>query len=280
MADQTIRMNIDETLEFDYLVERISRESIKIMSEPNDTSSSINHIKKEFGVFDPPNTGIYKLNVNNQVIKIEVVDIFDSAVSRYKFDNNSDTTTAVDSKGDNNAIINGATYTTNSYQGDNALYFDGDNDYVRSPFVSTVTSSFSWSLWANIANVNDIGLLIDNRDSNYEGVFLEIKNGDIRFIVDGGGEITTSINPNVWTLLVCVYDYENSELRLYMDGVRVNSTQNNTVPNTDTVTIFGNQSGGSSGFDGQNPIKGKLDDITFFDYPLTDQDVSDLYSSY
>lgn len=69
-----ITMNIDETLELDFLVEQVSDDSIDITGRPNNDSSSVEYISRRSGVFNPENTGIYNFDVNGQSVEIEVTE--------------------------------------------------------------------------------------------------------------------------------------------------------------------------------------------------------------
>jgi hypothetical protein len=82
MVDQSFTMNVNDTLELDYLIEEISRDTIEITDEPTEDSFSVSYISRETGVFNPSNTGTYKLDIKGQTIEIEVTDIPDSAVFR------------------------------------------------------------------------------------------------------------------------------------------------------------------------------------------------------
>lgn len=75
---KNISMNVDETLELDYLVEEITDDVVKVSSEPTSGASSIDYIATQTSVFNPSEAGTYKLNINGQTIEIDVVDIPDS----------------------------------------------------------------------------------------------------------------------------------------------------------------------------------------------------------
>lgn len=84
MAER-ITMNVDDTLELDYLVEQVSDDAIGVSSEPNNVSTSIDYISTKTGIFNPPDTGTYQLNINDQTIKIEVTDIPDDVVDTFDY---------------------------------------------------------------------------------------------------------------------------------------------------------------------------------------------------
>jgi len=71
-----LRMSIGETLEFDYLVKQVSGNAVSIDNTPSaNDSSELKCISRETGVFNPAQSGTYHINVNNQTIKIEVIDV-------------------------------------------------------------------------------------------------------------------------------------------------------------------------------------------------------------
>lgn len=81
MVDQKIKMDVDETLELDYLVEEVSRDAVTIYKEPSGLSES--YYSTDTYVFDPSGTGTFQLDINGQTIEIEVTDIPDSVVVQH-----------------------------------------------------------------------------------------------------------------------------------------------------------------------------------------------------
>lgn len=80
---------------------------------------------------------------NQPYIQVEGVAIPDSVVTRYTFEDDSDTTTAIDAVGSNDATLNGGSFSTDSAVGDFAWSQDGTGDYAVSN--STVDLSASGS---------------------------------------------------------------------------------------------------------------------------------------
>lgn len=102
MVKKTFSMNIGEVLELEYLIEQISNNNINVTDEPSNDASSMDYISRESGIFNPSETGTYKIDINGQTVEIEVTDIPDSVASRSTndSDNNSVSTT-----GDNGLVI-------------------------------------------------------------------------------------------------------------------------------------------------------------------------------
>lgn len=75
MSDKTINLDVDGVLELEYLVEEISDNSITVQSGD---ASDLGYISRDVTVLDPSSTGIYKLEINSQIVKVQVFDIIDN----------------------------------------------------------------------------------------------------------------------------------------------------------------------------------------------------------
>jgi hypothetical protein len=82
----------------------------------------------------------------------------------------------------------------------------------------------------------------------------------------------TNITPNIWYHLVSTYD--GNTLKLYLNGVLVDTTNTNIqlYPNSETNLYFGKELTDFRFF------TGKIDDIGMWNRPLTDEEVSKLYN--
>jgi len=111
---------------------------------------------------------------------------------------------------------------------------------------------------------NDAFLIIFNRPND----------GDVSFNAGGinSSDIFTSYNLNAFNHIFVTWD--GSTVRLYHNGVRVDSTSkssDNTNRNASDFLGSGN---------GSNFFEGRMDDIVFYDRQLSDSEVSDLFNSY
>jgi hypothetical protein len=275
MVDQKIKMNVNETLELDYLVEEVSRDIVTINKSQGSVSD--NYISKEKYIFDPQSTGTYELDINGQIIEIEVTDIPDSGISRWTFDTeDTESGTAIDSWNSNDGTINGATtgvsganqtYTTNE-----AYDFDGSDDDVA--ITIPALTDFSLAAWAKSGNSSSTSeeYVIRLQDSNND-VFLGEKNGNWIFrIYDGSFQSATgtTIDSN-WTFLCATFD--GSNMTLYEDATEVA---------TGTASGTGSSSGSSA--IGSNPgngqfWNGRIDDPRIYSKELTSTEVSNLYQT-
>jgi hypothetical protein len=81
---QTIHMSLNDTIELDYLINQINNNAIDVTSRPSENSYELDYARKEYGIFNPTETGTFQLNINGQIIEIEVTDIPDSVVENFE----------------------------------------------------------------------------------------------------------------------------------------------------------------------------------------------------
>jgi hypothetical protein len=207
------------------------------------------------------------------------------AVLRLQFNDDSDTATAVNSLGDPNGTINGATYTTSNVQeGNRALDFDGTDDYVVVPDHSGLNVSDIW-----------LSTLIYPRSvGSYEGIVSRGQQSSsdplygFRF-GDASGELYAYYNDG--TEVEQVFDTTlsiNTPYHLLMTG---NSTDGldvflNGQPDNGSGSL-GNWDHASDNFvvgrragSDKNYFNGIVDDTILGAGVLSDQDAADLYSIY
>jgi hypothetical protein len=284
-----ISMDISETLEMDYLVEQVSDDVADISSRPSDDSTSMKYISTRTSIFDPQNTGTYQVDINGQTIEIEVTDIPESGVSRWDFDDSSDTSTATDSWGTNDGQINGAGYES-AYQGSHALYFDGTENYVTVTDNATLnfdsTESFTVSGWLNLDALSKNVTMLAKRDgsgNNFEGYQIQVRDadGEFAFFVDDGvsgssvsargGTPTTGS----WVHLAGTFDRSSGDLTLYIDGSSVGSTSSSLGAVSPSANFYvGAYENLSSEY-----FNGKIDDVRIYDKALSAPEVSNLYNT-
>jgi len=109
----------------------------------------------------------------------------------------------------------------------NALRFDGANDYVQAPLAGpTGNASRTVEAWVNIPSTSTNPRMIVNWGdmANGQRFALSIINGYAHIDIGGGllnGQISLSLN--VWHHIAGLYDASNNEFRLYVDGVLDNT---------------------------------------------------------
>jgi hypothetical protein len=274
---EKISMNVNETLELDYLVEQMTDDTIDITSEPNNVSTSINYIKKHSGVFDPPDTGTYKLDINGQTVEIEVNDIPDSVVSLYDFEDNSDTSTAIDMRGSNDLTVNGSSYSTTSIVGSLSLSHDGQNDYAISQSATDLTTQgstdgFGFGGWVNpdpLSGTEHIFQLFNDSDNRaqaqYSGDGTQYNmaisvNGSFVSTSDDFGTADTNEDNHVWV------NVNQTDMTFYENNIELVSLSHGlditNIGSMKYVTGRDNTSGG------QFYLAGRVDDFVVSKDPL------------
>lgn len=81
-----VEMTKDETLELDAIISKWDPKSQSTVSVNKGSKYNLNGIQKNTAIFNPKESGVYELNVNDQILKVNVVDqtpIPDSVVSQY-----------------------------------------------------------------------------------------------------------------------------------------------------------------------------------------------------
>lgn len=211
----------------------------------------------------------------------------DSGVSRWKLDDDTDTTKAVDSWSGYDGSISGAGYISDGYDG-NALTFDGTDDYVN---IGTNTDleeglTFSVSAWIRTtASVDSADRYVGKQEGSgdYAGWWLTFDpngNRTARFSIitkDTGANTriagTTSLNDGAWHHVVGTYD-ANADLVLYVNGSSENfASADGGTASTTADLQFGQR------MDGSYSYPGDLDDVRFYNKTLTATEVSNLYNT-
>jgi hypothetical protein len=188
---EKITMSVDESLELDYLVEKINDDAVNIINEPSNASTTLDYIKTQSTVFDPPKTGKYTFDIDSQTIEIEVTDIPDRAIHRWKINEGSGTTLS-DSIGSANGTVNGSTWVSNNWTGGYALDGNGTDNYIDvgtlGNFGSNMDSDFAIALTLKTTNGNGRFCGIDDDPNGaFTAFYLTIgdyvSEGQVNFLV-------------------------------------------------------------------------------------------------
>jgi len=209
-------------------------------------------------------------------------DIPDSGISRWQYEDDSDTSIAVDSWGNNDGSISGATYTTNSIVGTNALDFDPANspvvDFGDIPEADNV-GQFTFSTWYRPQNVSTFQYILGKGEpASGVGYNLNLTDTNVIRLKYDDGSVNTITGSTLSTgtefMLTGVFDLNNGESRLYTNDVRdATGTLSNAVTST-TEPL--RHSWNVGGFD---YINGVGDDVRIYSKALTDTEVSNLYNT-
>jgi hypothetical protein len=293
MVDQKIKMNVNETLELDYLVEEVSRDIITIDKNPNGLSDD--YISKEKYIFNPSGAGIYQISLKNQVIEIEVTDIPDSTIYRWKLDDVA-TGTATDSVGTADGTVDGVSSVSNLWQEGSAGDGDGQDDYIDlnstlPDFQSNITSGYTIATTVQTTatseinafgsgngSFNDIFALRLNRAGVTDDWQVEYQSSDQSFRYGANFDWSDGAKHRV----VSRFDSSNTgdnRVEIY-DNTSAQSAAVEKEDSLDSPSItsnfymFARNSAGSptSYFDGI------LDDFIIYNKPLTIQEIQDDYN--
>ncbi|MCH7535689.1 MAG: T9SS type A sorting domain-containing protein, partial [Bacteroidetes bacterium] len=203
---------------------------------------------------------------------------------------------AVDETGnDFDGVVNGAVLTTDRFGNPNsAYYFDGDADYISFGNIIDVStqSAITISGWFNVENlVNSsiwyTGITFGKKMTGQ--VTLRITNPTDKLFqagiadeIQGVGSSSTSdlpANYGEWYHVAGVFQDKNP--LLYVNGVLQTPTSTtgtggvfSDVPSTAELDIGRSFSNG----DVQNFYQGKIDDVSIYDYALTNSEIQDLYN--
>jgi hypothetical protein len=278
MADYTVNMDLNETLELDYLVEQISNNTIKVSAEPSSGATSLNYVREEYGIFDPSESGTYKLEIDGQTIEIDVADIPDSGIAHYEFEQS-----LADRWGNNNGNgTGGLQYVTNAQEGNYALNFDGTNNYLDNSGFGISGTGASFAFWAYPRTVS--------YGSNKTSRVLFWGDGPPQFAIslsDPGqwmaqyyngssavGKCTASASANSWTHVAYVW-HDQQEAELYLDGSSVDTSSHSS-----SASFSGNANRIGLHGRGVGPYyDGIFDGIRYYSKGLSDSEVSNLYNT-
>jgi hypothetical protein len=181
----------------------------------------------------------------------------------------------------NNGSVTGALLTSDRNSNLNSAYsFDGNGDFINcgnSPTVN-ITGSVSISAWIYANNLSGDHGIISKMNTGIATYEL-ITGGNLFRWMDVGGFLwSNSINPNQWIHVVSVFNSSSLLKSIYINGV-LNTTSISlvsTIPtNSDNLYIGAHQPSIVPGWSWD----GKLDDIGVWNRALTQQEITDLYTS-
>jgi len=186
----------------------------------------------------------------------------------------------------NHGDIEGATRTTSSFWGTNALDFDGNNDYgvVDHHSIYNV-SEISISAWINVDdNDTDSRVIFSNyqqTDSGRNGYEIMV-NDNAQFIFrfgfgssSGACESDEKITENNWTLVTGTYD--GSSIKIYINDQHVKTCgYNEDISDSDGKQVFGASDENSDGsYD--NFFDGTIDEVVIWKKAISSTDVENIF---
>jgi len=194
----------------------------------------------------------------------------------YKLIENTGTIAGDSTPNGNDGTITGPTWTTGII--DNALNFDGVNDYIKFPDNSVENQEeITISAWINADSVSGMHTIATKWTENF---LLRINSGDLEFFTfttsQAGGKFDDFSSTGSWNNIVATYD--GSTMRVYVNGVDTGTTfsQTGTLGSGGDDALIGARDVGSGI---QDYFNGVIDEVAIFDIALTQDDVDSLYNS-
>jgi hypothetical protein len=149
---------------------------------------------------------------------------------------------------------------------DYALQFTGFNGYADLPDGEHyhTNSSFTISAWIKVQGSSGVLPLVCSHDDRF---CLFIENGVAKARMNSQETVGAIVSTNNWTNIAMAYDSTAKELRLFVNSVLLNSSQN-IEPMTDNPDLF-------VGKYGQNNVyfSGEMDELRFWSRALTAEEI-------
>ncbi len=206
----------------------------------------------------------------------------DGIIAHYKMNDTAVSTTVIDSKGGNNGTSKQTTdLMTVAGKINNALSFASvNNDYVACGTSAKPANQLTFSLWINVTSAVGYERWIATAESTDLGGYQlkNLGNTKFNFKINANGTIyalsaDNTFNLSQWYHVVCTYD--NSKMKMYIDGVLQSHTTSVTGDiqyNANDLTI-----GNSSNLN--RACNALIDDVRIYDRALSASEVSTIYNS-
>ena len=217
----------------------------------------------------------------------------DDLLGWWKFDEESGTT-AVDSisgiAGRSLTLYNGGTPPPPTFvpgKHNNAVDFDGSDDYAESTVGPTDANDCTISYWVNC----DVSASLKGNVSSYRyyttgynGAFsIRWNGGNVKIIMSNGTSIiqpawTASMSTGAWHLIGVVLDTSASEVSVWVDGVDLGAvaTGSRTFSDMSNGLVVGAFRQGCTLY---NYFNGKIDDLRIYNAALEDEDMEAIWGS-
>ena len=223
----------------------------------------------------------------------------DGLVGYWKMDesswtSNCSTEEVIDSSGNGNngeSCPTGAANDPVAGKFGNAGSFDGSNDYVSVDDANSLdmgTGSFTVSAWvkpgstangrlAHKINASNVGWVLDI-NTNTAGT---VQAGFVRIVVRNGTNISYgadgSLGTGSWKLITATINRSSNELKLFVNGTQIGSTQDISTLTTSLDNAQALQIGGST-LTGSFYVNGSIDETRIYNRALSGAEVSQLYN--
>ena len=209
-----------------------------------------------------------------------------------------DGNTAVDSINGADAVINGSQVERTEGVSGRGLAFDGVGNYVNAGDIVSTMNEYSISGWFRPESVEGNQTLIGQQRDSYDGWRwnLYVEDGVLKFEINNGkgsypgvdsqDEIAVELNSGSalaeagqWNQFAVVRNGDT--FALYLNGVK--AAEETKAGIDQTGTPYASWFGGYNNNAGGEPtaqFRGVMDEIVFYNTPITDEKVKDLYDKF
>jgi len=207
----------------------------------------------------------------------------ENMVGLWHFNEGSGSITDDVTANNNDGTIYGATWTSQG-KFNNALDFDGSNDYINFGNTNNFerTDSFSYSFWIKTnSTTNYITIMSKTPYGSWHGMETFVFNGKIRFYLIGTGEqldvsSTSDINTGTWKYVVITYNGNSnaSGVKIYVDGVESSSgtgTLTTSIVNSNNFQV-------SCRAGAYNCFYGIIDEVAIWNRALSVEEIQEHYN--
>jgi len=235
-----------------------------------------------------------KKKVNILTVVILTASLFSGVTiadltGHWKLDEMSGTTAKDSSDNDNNGQLSGGlSFDKNSVEGfiGNALYLDGQSDYICAKSVSIPVNAFTIALWftpdSNLGGDSKRMYLVywggparPYGDKPYIA-FNKSGKGDVQLVASAGErEVSVVTTTNSWKAFTWYHiagTYDSNSLKIYVNGKLEGSAALSGKHYASSKLYLGTRSDLDCGF------KGKLDDVRIYDSAIDETEIKKLYN--
>lgn len=160
-----------------------------------------------------------------------------------------DITQVIDQAGSNNGSVINFTRNGSSSnwvtgkafsEGNTALDFDGNGDYIEAPHASSLNlNDFTLEAWVKTTSTSSLGRIVSKPLGSVQNYSLLVDNGSVFVVFDNGssGQFLSSnstVNDGNWHHIVGVRSSSDNLLQIYIDGILDNSVTTTGTPITGT----------------------------------------------
>ena len=158
---------------------------------------------------------------------------------------------------------------------DGAAYFDGTDDYIQL-FAAISNNLFSFSVWINVTDDATSKTILDTRDADNDGVVFFLSSAERLALYVNSSDSAVSadavLTAGVWQHVVGTYDGTN--LKLYINGVLVETTAD--AGSSETVTVTTAARIGNYSYTNSSYYKGYMSNLGVWSAALTQPQIKSI----